>query len=67
MTKDFNILLSANDIVHCYKENDFPNAYCLLWNKEQLVDLITTQRNKVVATQREKGVAKDGITEFPVY
>ena len=43
MIKDFNVLLSLNDITNCYKNNTFPNAHCLLWNKETSAELLITQ------------------------
>ena len=45
MIKDFNILLSFKDITNCYKNNSFPNAHCLLWNKEANAELLITQDN----------------------
>ena len=45
MTKDFNTLLSLNEIANCYKNNSFPNAHCLLWNKETSAELLITQDN----------------------
>ena len=46
MIKDFNTLLSLNDITICYKNNTFPNAHCLLWNKEKSAELTQQVENK---------------------
>ena len=43
MIKDFNVLLSLNEIANCYKNNSFPNAHCLLWDKETSAELPITQ------------------------
>lgn len=45
-----------NGIINCYKNNDFPNAHCLLWNKETGVNLLNTESKKVVETENKKGV-----------
>lgn len=60
MTKNFNTLLSMNAIINCYKNNDFPNAHCLLWNKETGVNLLNTESKKVVETENKKGVEING-------
>lgn len=57
MIKDFNVLLSINDITNCYKNNAFPNAYCLLWNKEANAELLITQSDDVIITEDNKGVS----------
>ena len=64
MIKDFNVLLSLNDITNCYKNNAFPNAHCLLWNKETSAELLITQRDDVVKTEDNKGVSTDGKSDF---
>ena len=64
MIKDFNVLLSINDITNCYKNNAFPNAYCLLWNKEANADLLITQSDDVIKTEDNKGVSTDGKSAF---
>ena len=48
MIKDFNVLLSLNDITNCYKNNAFPNAHCLLWNKETSAELSVKQSNDII-------------------
>lgn len=60
MIKDFNILLSFKDITNCYKNNAFPNAYCLLLNKEASAELLITQSDEIIKTQNNKGVCTDG-------
>ena len=64
MTKDFNVLLSLNDITNCYKNNSFPNAECLLWNKEANAELLITQSDDVIKTECNKGVSTDGKSAF---
>lgn len=60
MIKDFNVLLSLNEIANCYKNNAFPNAHCLLWNQETSAELLVTQSNDVIKTENNKGVSTDG-------
>ena len=60
MIKDFNTLLSLNDITICYKNNTFPNAHCLLWNKEKSAELLITESEDIIKTQDNKGVRTDG-------
>ena len=51
MIKDFNILLSLNDITNCYKNNSFPNAHCLIWNQETSAELLMTQSNNIITDE----------------
>ena len=60
MIKVFNILLPFNDIANCYKTNTFPNAHCLLWNKERGAELLITQICDILKPQDKKGVSTDG-------
>ena len=64
MIKNFNILLSFNDITNCYKNNAFPNAHCLLWSQETSAELLVTQSNDVIKTENNKGVSTDGKSAF---
>ena len=64
MIKDFNTLLSLNEIINCYKNNSFPNAHCLLWNKETSAELLITQSSDIIKTQDNKGVSTDGKSKF---
>lgn len=64
MTKNFNILLSLNEIANCYKNNSFPNAHCLLWDKETSAELLITQSDDVIKTENNKGVSTDGKSDF---
>jgi hypothetical protein len=66
MTKFFNELLSLQNIIGCYINNEFPNAYCLLWNKEynnalatEVPDLLMTEMRKVVET--------DGVADLAIH
>ena len=64
MIKDFNVLLPFNDIANCYKTNTFPNAHCLLWNKERGAELLITQSSDIIKTQDNKEVGTDGKSTF---
>ena len=59
MIKDFNALLSLNDITNCYKNNAFPNAHCLLWNKETSAELLTTQSDDIKAKKNLIGIESE--------
>ena len=64
MIKYFNVLLSLNEIANCYKNNSFPNAHCLLWDKETSAELLITQSDDVIKTENNKGVSTDGKSDF---
>lgn len=39
---NFNVLLTINEIKQAYANGIFPNAMCLLWNKEEWEELLIT-------------------------
>lgn len=64
MTKNFNTLISMNDIVKAYKSGQFPNAHCLLWNKEDKVKFLVSEQNDSLTTEYRKEIALDGNTSI---
>ena len=60
MTKFFNELLGLQSIIGCYINNEFPNAYCLLTNSVESVDILSTENTRLIETQNERLVRKDG-------
>lgn len=62
MIKNFNTILSKNSIIRAYKTNQFPNAYCLLWNQENNIEILSTEQNNSLTTERRKEIALDGNT-----
>ena len=65
--KYFNELLDLNSIIRCYQNNEFPNAYCLLWNKT-IHSALATEVPEIVITEKTRKVVEiDGGTKFPVY
>lgn len=67
MTKFFNTFLSLDDIIEAYKTGSFPNAYCLLWNKEQSVRLLASESDKYIFTESRKGIELDGCTRVQIF
>lgn len=66
-TKYFNVLLDLNSIIRCYRNDKFPNAYCLLWN-QTIHDALATEVPEIVVTEKRRKVVEiDGSTKFPVY
>lgn len=59
MTK-FNQLMSLNEIISCYKNNEFPDAYCLVYNGVIYPELLATENRDIVTTENRKEVAIDG-------
>ena len=66
MTKAFNEVMSMNRIVECYKSGNFPNAYCLLWNKEQNVELLATETDRSIVTEEREGIARNGVPRIHI-
>lgn len=62
MIKNFNTILSKNSIIRAYKTNQFPNAHCLLWNQEYDIEILTTEQNNSLTTERRREIALDGNT-----
>lgn len=67
MTKAFNTLIDLTKITNAYKTNNFPNAYCLLWNKEQNVELLASERGDYIFQENRKGIGLNGSTELNLY
>lgn len=66
MIKAFNTVLSLNEIVGCYINDEFPNAYCLLWNKEYN-NALATEVPELIMTEMRKVVETDGISELSIH
>lgn len=64
---NFNVLMDLNEITNAYKNNSFPNAYCLLWNKEQNVELLANEMGDYMFQENRKGVALNGSTELRLH
>lgn len=60
VTTKFNQLMSLNEIISCYKNNEFPNAYCLVYNGVVHPELLATENRDIVTTENRKEVAIDG-------
>lgn len=60
VTTKFNQLMSLNEIISCYKNNEFPNAYCLVYNGIIYPELLATENRNIVMTENRKEVAIDG-------
>ena len=52
----FNELMSYDEIRHAYKNNKFPNAYCLLVNGLHGVRLLSTPNDEFITQENKKGV-----------
>lgn len=61
---NFNTLLTFQQIVHAYKNNEFPDAYCLLFNGVHEPTLLTAESVKtilnVVTQENKKGLEVEG-------
>ena len=66
MTKFFNELLSLQSIIGCYINNGFPNAYCLLWNKEYN-NALATEVPELLMTEMRKVVETDGVADLAIH
>ena len=66
MTKFFNELLSLQSIIGCYINNEFPNAYCLLWNKEYN-NALATEVPELLMTEMRKVVETDGVADLAIH
>lgn len=64
VTTKFNQLMSLNEIISCYKNNEFPNAYCLLYNGIVYPELLATENRNIVTTENRKVVAIDGCSKI---
>ena len=45
---NFNVLLTINEIKQAYATSIFPNAMCLLWNKEETEELLITNFSEIL-------------------
>ena len=54
VTTKFNQLMSLNEIISCYKNNEFPNAYCLVYNGVIYPELLATENRDIVTTENRK-------------
>ena len=54
VTTKFNQLMSLNEIISCYKNNEFPNAYCLVYNGIVYPELLATENRDIVTTENRK-------------
>ena len=54
VTTKFNQLMSLNEIISCYKNNEFPNAYCLVYNGIIQPELLATENRDKVITENRK-------------
>lgn len=64
--KFFNETHSLNEIIFYYKNDKYPNAYCLLWNKERH-DALATEDAKMLVCENGKVVETDGISKPAIY
>lgn len=64
--KYFNQTHSLPEIILYYKNNKFPNAYCLLWNKVNH-DGLATEQGKILMCENGKVVETDGITKPTIH
>ena len=62
----FNQVMGLSEIVSCYVNNEFPNAYCLLWNKA-INNALATEVPELIMTEMRKVVETDGITNITVH
>ena len=46
--------MSLNEIISCYKNNEFPNAYCLVYNGVIYPELLATENRDIVTTENRK-------------
>lgn len=57
---NFNTLEYIDNIIKYYKTNFFPNAYCLLVNKNELLNALTTEKTEIIESQNKKVVIING-------
>lgn len=68
MTKKyFNTLMSITDIANCYKNNSFPDSYCLMTTSLDGSEAIATENEHIINTESRKVVLKDGCTSFRLH
>lgn len=68
MTKKyFNTLMSIGDIVKCYKNNSFPDSYCLVTTSLEETVAVATEDREILKTESRKVVLKDGCASFRLH
>lgn len=67
INEQFNHIYNLSDIINVYKGRDKSISLCLLWDKEELPDLIITESRDIVTQENEEGVERDGITELSIH
>jgi hypothetical protein len=55
MTKNFNTTLTLEQIINSYKNNNFPNSYCLLLYGRS-VNLLITEFSQIMTQENNKGM-----------
>lgn len=58
--------MSLSKIAWCYVNSEFPDAYCLLWNR-YYDNGLATEVPEILLTQDRKAVETDGITELSIH
>ena len=55
MTKKFNTTLTLEQIINAYKNNTFPNSYCLLLCGRS-VNLLITEFSQIMTQENNRGL-----------
>lgn len=55
MTKYFNVTMTKEQIINAYKNNMFPNAYCLLLYGRS-VNLLITEFRQIMTQENNRGM-----------
>lgn len=68
MTKKyFNTLMSIGNIAKAYKNNKFPDAYCMMTTSLEEQVAIATEYAEILNTESRKVVLRDGSTSFRLH
>ncbi len=65
--KYFNTLLNIGVIARCYKNNSFPDSYCLVTDSLDAERSLATEVPEIVQTENRKVVNTDGVTRFIIH
>lgn len=65
--KYFNTLMNIGTIARCYKNNSFPDSYCLVTCSLDAESSIATEEPEIVQTENRKVVNRDGVTRFIIH
>lgn len=65
--KYFNTLMNIGAIARCYKNNSFPDSYCLVTSSLDVNSSLATEVPEIVKTENERMVNVDGITNFIIH